>query len=183
MDSFFIVWEESELKNISGFAESNTLTPDTIKRFATLLIKNASARTNIRYEEIVSSNKDFFDYLEKLENSKKIFSTFSEEFEKLCNLLKVPVIKNNSRSRDTMALGDVRERREEDLLNYDYDSDSELLSSNLNQGQDEQRHYTHIDCLSLFNKLSAEEKIKFILEFQNVEIKLTPSEIVALKAC
>ena len=143
--------------------------------FAPVIVK----LINIKYEEIVSSNKDFFDYLEKLENSNKIFSTFSEEFEKLCNLLKVPVIKNNSRSCDTMAIGDVRERREEDLLSYD----SELLSNNLNENQDEQRHYTHMDCLNLFNKLSAEEKIKFILEFQNVEIKLTPSEIVALKSC
>jgi len=43
--------------------------------------------------------------------------------------------------------------------------------------------YTHKDCLEMFDKLSPEEKIKFITEFQNIEIKLNPREILVFKSC
>ena len=181
MGNPLIVWEESELKNISGFAKSDKLTSDNVKQFACLLIKNAATRTNVEYEEIVSLNANFFLYLEELSKCNKVFSVFSDEFKKLCSLLKVPVIKNNSRSDNIMIIGDVREKREEELLNYD--SDSELLTNNLNETQEEEELYTHTDCLNLFNKLNPAEKLKFIMEFQNTEIKLTPPQLIAFKSC
>lgn len=159
MSSNDIIWQESELKNIINFSKDEKISLDDINSFLHPIIRNASVRTRISQEEIKERNSNFFIYLEKTFNTTKQISICSEEFETLCSMIKVPVIKNNIRSDSIMAIGEVRERHEEEVF---------------------ENNKTAEDCLDLFELLSNEEKIKFVLAFENVKIKLSPSEILKL---
>jgi len=159
MNSNDIIWQESELKNIVNFTTDEKISVDDINSFLRILIRNASVRTSISQEEIKERNSNFFIYLEKVFNTTKQISIYSKEFETLFSMFEIPVIKNNIRSDSIMAIGEVRERHEEEVF---------------------ENNKTAEDCLDLFNILSNEEKIKFVLAFETVKINLSPSEILKL---
>lgn len=147
-----ITWELSELKNVKHLCARDMISSDNINWFLRTIISNASARTNIPVDDIIAYNHEFYSYFEQVFSKEKIISGKSDEFKKLCSLFKIPILKKTLRSEEEMVL---TERKEES---------------------------THIDCLELFNTLSTEEKIKFVIAFQSAEIKLSPAEILKFKS-
>lgn len=159
-----IEWSVSELIHLKRFCNNISITKDVITLFLDMLISNAKSRTGISAEDIKKYNKEFYDYLNEYFDKNEFLDARddSEEFKKLCLLFKVPILKNNLRSDEKMNLnGPIKNTPE-----------SEQASVSV----------THLDCLDLFNNLSTTEKIKFIMEFQNAQIKLTPSEILGIKS-
>lgn len=176
-----IEWCISELINIKEFPDKLPITKDSITSFVDILISNAKARTGITEKNIKEYNKLFYEHLDfYFRTEKSLLDVNSDEFKKLCSMFKVPVIKNNIRS-------------EEDMLPGPRPRDNENFSANT-KGCEPLEHggigfipgervYTHEDCMDIFSKLSTTEKIKFIMELQNVEIKLSPAEILVFKSC
>ena len=159
-----IEWCVSELIHLKRFCNNISITKDVITLFLDMLISNAKSRTGISAIAIKEYNKEFYDYLNKYfdENEFLDASDDSKEFKKLCLLFKIPILKNNLRSEEKMNLNGP--------------------TKNTPSNEQAPISVTHLDCLELFNNLSTTEKIKFIMEFQNAEIKLTPSEILSIKS-
>lgn len=191
MNNTNVKWVESELKNIRKFNSAELISIHNIDAFSKILITNASSRTNISKDYIIEKNAEFYNYLTELSKSYEVIHYDSEELKKLCSLFKIPIINDNPRNKERMSIGNVREKREEEILNYP--QNAEDIMNNSKGGSPMERGgigfipgesvYTHVDCMDIFNKLSAVEKIKFIMEFQNVEIKLSPAEILVFKSC
>lgn len=220
-----IEWCNSELINIKEYPEKFPITKESLLSYVNILISNAATRTGVSKDTIKKYNNLFYEWLEFYFKTKRYLdvSDDSEEFNKLCLLFKVPVIKNSMNSKVKMSIGDVREKREEELLDYpenaeellsNPDNNSSIQKNNIRSEENmipgpkprdnenisdnskrceptdycgigflpEKQIYTHKDCMEIFNKLSTEEKIKFVVNFQEVEIKLSPSDILVIKS-
>jgi len=130
-----IVWCISELTNIKEFPDKYPITKESILSFVDILVSNAKARTGIGEKRIKEYNQLFYEHLAFYFRTEKYLDVNSEKFKTLCSMFKVPVIKNNIRSDSIMTIGDVRERREDDLLNYPNNAE-ELLSKSYNKVHD-----------------------------------------------
>ena len=180
-----IVWCISELTNIKEFPDKYPITKESILSFVDILVSNAKARTGIGEKRIKEYNQLFYEHLAfyfRTENS--ILDVNGDEFKKLCSMFKVPVIKNDLRSEKEMLPGEDKIPKIRHTGNI-MDSPKGGMNMELikNRSVEEKKILSHKDCLEMFNHLSTEEKIKFIMEFQNIEIKLTPNEILVFKSC
>ncbi len=145
-----------ELNNISMFSKGGVVCVEDFNVFLKLLITNASSRLGVKYqylEKLVKEhNIDFFKLKDELFKNDKTLPVSSNEFKELCLLLKLPVIE------------EIKER----------------TASYMFLQEEQKKEKTHIECLDLFNSLSAQEKLKFILEFEKIQISLTPLELSTL---
>lgn len=190
-----IEWSISELMNLKLLCDNWPVDKNIITSFIDILISNAKARTGISIKEIKDYNKEFYEHLDTYFNEKTNLSISdnSEEFKKLCLMFKVPVITNNSKEENKLMVDNTKARENGYFPSKPKGGDIKvretgniLSRSNVQattKDETETISATHIDCLNLFNTLSTEEKIKFIMEFQNIEIKLSPSEILVFKSC
>lgn len=162
-----IKWCISELMNLKLLTDNWPVDKELLTSFVDILISKATAETGISIKDIKEYNKEFYDYIENYFNKSKWLSLSdnSKEFSKLCFMFKLPTINNSERSSSEMILGDAKEMKRRGY---------NKVSS--------QPTYTHTDCLKMFNKLSPEEQVKFVLNFQNIEIKLSPSDILVIKS-
>lgn len=140
-----------EFKNICSFAKNNQLSLQDIELFISVLLKNAASRLNLDYTTLCKhfelQNVDFFKFKDIHFLKYEFMDITSSDFEKMCDLIKLPIDKKAERNNIKMNVTESK------------------------------KNYTSDDCVKLFNLLSIEEKIKFIKEFNNLSLTLTTSDI------
>lgn len=152
----FTFMTANELKNVSKFSKDGYLTLADIDTFLNIILKNASARLSLDFDTLKSlveeKSATFFKQKENYFRQNKRIS--SEDFVCWCDDLKIPIPLKNEK---------IANIRSNDMITENYSQKT-----------------THKECIELFNSLSIEEKIKFIIAFEKIQISLTPSEISKL---
>lgn len=150
MELEFVIAEE--FKNIANFSKNNQISLEDIDIFTKFLLRNAASRLKTDYITLhklfISNNDEFLEFKETYFAEYQYMYLNSKEFEKMCNLIKIPIKKENAERKNAKMV--IKENT---------------------------KNYTSEDCINLFNSLSLEEKLKFIKEFNKTTITLTPSEI------
>lgn len=150
MELEFVIAEE--FKNIANFSKNNQISLEDIDIFTKFLLRNAASRLKTDYITLhklfISNNDEFLEFKEAYFAEYQYMYLNSKEFEKMCNLIKIPIKKENAERKNAKMV--IKENT---------------------------KNYTSEDCINLFNSLCLEEKLKFIKEFNKTTITLTPSEI------
>lgn len=146
-----------EFKNVSNFSRNGYISIEDIDTFLYMMLKNAATRLKMEFDilqkMVEDNNPDFFEFKSNYFKKNRYISSSSNEFLRWCTLLKIP-----------MSEEQIKLKRSNNMT-----TTAKILPEP-----------THADCMQLFNTLSIEEKIKFIKEFEKVQIALTPAEISKL---